>query len=185
MEYPFCCGGSGGLAPQAFRCESIPTPLNLTYILPYDCPCFARMRNSFSSVDLSTVDLSTCNMAIYAIIWSLHSVAGVWGACTQAFCCESMPTPLNLTYILPYDCACFARMRNSFTSVNLSTVYLLTCLPVGLSTCRPVNILLAIACVQYTSDVLSALIIVYDLSFPQALRNTHILCVSVSYVIVY
>ena len=127
----------------------MPTPLNLTYILPYDCPCFARMRNSFSSVDLSTVDLSTCRpvtwlyMPLYGVCILLR---GVWGACTQAFRCESMPTPLNLTYILPYDCACFARMHNSFTSVNLSTVYLLTCLPVSLSTCRPVNILLAITC---------------------------------------
>ena len=64
MEFAFFCGGlgggGGGLAPQAFRCESMPTPLNLTYILPYDCPCFARMRNSFTSVDLSAVDLSTC-----------------------------------------------------------------------------------------------------------------------------
>ena len=55
--------GSGALAPQAFRCESMPTPLNLTYMLPYDCPCFALMRNFFTD-DLSTckpaVDLSTC-----------------------------------------------------------------------------------------------------------------------------
>ena len=72
--------------------------------------------------------------------------------------------------------------------VDLSTCqpfYLSTCRPVDLSTCRPVNILLAITCEQYTSDVLSALIIVNDSSLPQALRNTHICCVSVPYVIVY
>ena len=62
MEFAFCCGvlGGRGLAPQAFRCESMHTPLNFTYILPYNCPCFARMRDSFTSVDLSSVDLSTC-----------------------------------------------------------------------------------------------------------------------------
>ena len=73
MEFSFCCGGLGGLPHQAFRCESMPTPLNLTYILPYDCPCFARIRNFFTSVDVSTVcrpvDLQpvTCNMAIYGV----------------------------------------------------------------------------------------------------------------------
>ena len=60
--------------------------------------------------------------------------------------------------------------------VDLST--LSTCQHVYLSTCRSVNILLVITCVQYTSDVLSALIIVYDSSLPQTLRNTHF-CVSV------
>ena len=125
--------GSGGLAPQVFCCESMPTSLNLTYIHPYDCPCFARMRNSFTSVDLSTVDLSTCrpvtcNMAIYGVCILLR---GFVGLAPQAFRCESMPTPLNLTYSLPYDCPCFERMRNSFTSVDLSTV---DCRPVNLST---------------------------------------------------
>ena len=52
MEYSFCCGGSG-----AFRCELMPTPLNFTCILHYDYPCFVRMRNSFTSVELSTCRL--------------------------------------------------------------------------------------------------------------------------------
>ena len=151
--------GVWGLAFQAFRCESMPTPLNLTYILPFDFPCFARMHNSFTSVDLSTVDLLTCqpvnlsirepvdlstcrpvtcNMAIYWVFFILLRGSGVLAP--LAFRCESMPTPLNLTYILPYDCPCFACMRNSFTSVDFSTVDLSTCRPVNLSTCRHVNL---------------------------------------------
>ena len=101
-----------------------------------------RRPLKFRPVDLSTfrpVNLSTCHLQ-HGYIWSLYSVAGVWGACPYAFRCESMPTPLNLTYILPYDCPCFARMCNSFTSVDLFTVDLSTCRPVNLSTCRPVNL---------------------------------------------
>ena len=63
MEYAFYCWESEGLVPQAFRCESMPSPLNLTYNPSYDCPWSARMRNSFTYVDLSTcrrVDLPTC-----------------------------------------------------------------------------------------------------------------------------
>ena len=33
MEYAFCCWEYEGHAPNAFRCESMPTPLNLTYNL--------------------------------------------------------------------------------------------------------------------------------------------------------
>ena len=79
----------------------------------------------------------TCNMAIYGVCILLR---GSWGLAPQAFHCESMPTPLNLTYILPYDCPCFARMRNSFTSVDLATIDLSTCQPVDLSSCRSVNL---------------------------------------------
>ena len=79
----------------------------------------------------------TCNMAIYGVCILLR---GSWGLAPQAFRCESMPTPLNLTYILPYDCPCFARMRNSFTSVDLATIDLSTCQPVDLSTCQAVDL---------------------------------------------
>ena len=126
----------------------MPTPLNLTYNPSNDCPWFARIRNFFTSVDLSTCQ----HVNLSPVTWLYMEFAfccGVWGACPQAFRCESMPTPLNLTYILPYDCPCFVRMRNSFTSVDLSTVglstcqsvYLSTCQTVGLATCRPVNLL--------------------------------------------
>ena len=156
MQYN--AGSLRGLPPHAFRCESMPTPLNLTYILPYDCPCFARMRNSFTSVDLSTVNLSTCNMAIYGVCILLR---GSGGCPPQAFHCESMPTPLNLTYILPYDCPCFARMRYSFTSVDLSTVDRSTCQLVDLSTfCWLLFV--------YNTPQMCSLIIVYDSSLPQA-----------------
>ena len=98
---------------------------------------FARMRSSFTSVDLSTVDLSSCrpvtyNMAIYGVCILSRGSGGL----PPGILCESMPTPLNLTYILPCDCPCFARMRNSFTSVDLSTVDLSTCRPVNLATCQ-------------------------------------------------
>ena len=111
--------GVWGACPQAFRCKSM----------------FARMRNSFTSIDLSAVDLSscrpvTCNMAIYGVCILLR---GSRGLTPQAFRCESKRTPLNLTYILPYDCPCFARMHNFFTSFDLSTVDQSTCQPVDLS----------------------------------------------------
>ena len=97
------------------------------------------MRNSFTSVDLSTCQPVTCNMAIYGVCILLRGSGG-GGLAPQAFRCESMPTPLNLTYILPDDCQCFARMRNSFTSVDHSTVDLSTSQPVILSTCQPVDL---------------------------------------------
>ena len=94
-----------------------------------------RMRNSFTSVDLSTcVNLSTCHLKHGYIYGVCILLRGSGGLDFQAFRCESMPTPLNLTYILRYDCPCFARMRNSFTSVDLST-----CRPINLSTCQPVT----------------------------------------------
>ena len=103
MEYPFCCGGSGGLAPQAFRCESMPTlPVIRYYCLTYP-------------VTLLYMEYAFC-------CWEYEGLA------PKAFRCESMPTPLNLTHNPSYDCPWFLRMRNSFTSVDLST-----CQPVNLS----------------------------------------------------
>ena len=95
-------------------------------------------------VNMSTCQPVTCDMTIYGVCILLRGR----GSCPQAFRCESLPTPLNLTYILPYDCPCFARMRNSFTSVDLSTclpvdlstVDLSTCLTVNMSTCHPVDL---------------------------------------------
>ena len=97
------------------------------------------------SVDLSTcrpVNLSTCQPVTWLYIEFAFccGLAGVWGLAPKVFRCESMPIPLNLTYILPYDCPCFVCMRYSFTSVDLSTVDLSTCQPVDMSTCRPVNL---------------------------------------------
>ena len=89
------------------------------------------------TVNLSSCRLVTCSMAIYGFVFFC---GGLGGFAPQAFRCESMPTPLNLTYILPYDCPCFARMRYSYTSVDLSTVDLSTCRPVDRSTCRPVDL---------------------------------------------
>ena len=88
-------------------------------------------------VDLLSCRPVTCNMAIYGVCILLR---GSGELAPQAFRCELMPTSINLTYIHPYDCPCFARMRNSFTSVDLSTVDLSTCRPIYLSTCRPVNL---------------------------------------------
>ena len=136
MEYAFSCWASEGLASQAFRCESVPTSLNLTYILPmiahglHACAILS-LPSTCQPVDLSTCQPATSNIAIYGVCILLR---GSWGLASQAFRCESMPTSLNLTYTLPYDCRCFARMRNSFTSVDLST-----CRPVSLSTCQPVD----------------------------------------------
>ena len=203
-----------GSCPQLFRCESIPSPQNLTYILPYDCPCFApppgipqffhfRRPLNCLPVNLSTcrpVDLSSCrpvnmstwqpvNLAIYGVCipstsqlstcqpvniltcqprllstcrhvnmstwqpvnlsdcqlvdlltfcWLLlvyntpHPVTLLYmeyafccweyeGLAPNALRCESMPTPLNLTYNPSYDCPWFACMRISFTSVDMST----------------------------------------------------------------
>ena len=88
-------------------------------------------------VILSTCRPNTCNMVLYRVCILLRVSEGL---ASQAFRCESMPSPLN---ILPYDCPCFARMRISFTSVDLSTcrsVDLSTCQPVNLSTCQPVDL---------------------------------------------
>ena len=98
-------------------------------------------------VNLSFCRPVTCNMAIYGVCILLR---GSRGLAPRAFRCESKPTPLNLTYILPYDCPCFARMRNSFTSVDLSTVDLLTSRPVNMSTCQPFNLL---TCQPVTSNI--------------------------------
>ena len=124
-------GGGGGLeaGPQVFRCESMPTPLYLTFTLPYDCPCFARMRNSFTLP--STSQLSSCRPVNLSICRPVN-------LSTRRPVNPSTCRPINLSTCRP---------------VNLST-----CRPVNLSVCQPVNILLAITCVQYTSDVLSALV---------------------------
>ena len=125
-------------------------PVNLSICRPVDLStcrlvtCYMTIFSTCQSVYLSTcrhVDLSTCRpvtcyMAIYGVCILLRGS----GALPQAFLCESMPTPLTLTYILPYNCPCFARMRNSFPSVDLSSVDLSTCLSVNLSTCQPVDL---------------------------------------------
>ena len=71
-----------------FRCESMPTPtpLNFTYILPYDCPWFARMRNSFTSVDLSTCQLVNHNLRAKSWYIFLRS-----------------PPPFVLPYLSPFS----------------------------------------------------------------------------------
>ena len=127
--------------PQAFRCESMPTSLNLTFLMIahvlHACTILSLPSTSQLStcqpVYLSTCRPVTCNMAIYGVCILLR---GSGGLASQAFRCESMPSPLNLIYILPYDCPCFARMSNSFTSVDLSTVDLSTCQPI----CQPVDL---------------------------------------------
>ena len=98
------------------------------------------LHNSFTSVDLSTCRPGNLSPVTW-LYMEFAFCCGVWGLASQAFLCESMSIPLNFTYIIPYDCPCFARMRNSFTSVDLSTcrpVSLSTFRPVNLSTCRPV-----------------------------------------------
>ena len=73
-------------------------------------------------------------MTIYGVCILLR---GSEGLASQAF--QSMPTPLNLTYIRPYDCPCFARMPILSLLSTCQPVDLSTCRPVNLSTCRPVN----------------------------------------------
>ena len=105
-------------------------PLNCRPVYLSTCqPVYMSICRPFNLSTCRPVILSTCHLE-HGYIWSLHSVAGVRGAWPQAFRGASMPTSLNLTYIHPYDCPCFARMRSSFTSVDLSTVDLSTCLPV-------------------------------------------------------
>ena len=91
MAYAFCRGGVWGLAPQAFHCESIPTPLNLTYVLSYDCPWFARMRIFFHlrrPVNLSTcqpVDLSTCRLVNLSTCQPVTCNMVIFGVCILTF----------------------------------------------------------------------------------------------------
>ena len=118
-------------------------PVNLSTCRPVNLStCRPVNLSTCQPVDLSTcqpVDLSscrpvTCKMAIYRVCILLRRSRGL---APQAFRCESKPTPLNLTYILPYDCQCLHACA-ILSLPSTSTVDLSTCQPVYLSNCQPV-----------------------------------------------
>ena len=109
-------------------------PVDLSTCLPSTC----RPVNlsTCQPVDLSSCRPVTCKMAIYRVCILLR---GSRGLAPQTFRCESKPTPLNLTYILPYDCQCLHACA-ILSLPSTSTVDLSTCQPVYLSNCQPVNL---------------------------------------------